>query len=284
MANNQEPAPERVGLTPRWAIDITDGHRSDVLPRNETVEMYLKSEADSLIQSKDAEIQRHLTKAFAAEGNAVYQQRRAERAESESQSLRERVEELEKENSKLIGRRKHTQQWYASHYGKLEDWARKRLPEPWRNEFFSCIANGTWGHADVGERYRCKAGFDVVPSGYIHMEDAKGQLVLDQTSRAELAEERAAQLESQLQWVEVTPETMPKKGVPVDLWIHGEPSTIKFYDPIQSRTSMWGRTTNWMWDGERWCAVEGLTLFLGSGVKATHWRHRPPPPATGSKP
>lgn len=108
---------------------------------------------------------------------------------------------LEQTLKRLEDARTHTQNWYASHYGKLEDWARKRLPEPWCNEFFSCIANGTWGHADVGERYRCNAGFDVVPSGYIHMDDAKGQLILDQTRRAEEAELRCADLERRPQEV-----------------------------------------------------------------------------------
>ena len=98
-----------------------------------------------------------------------------------------RAEKAEDERDEAYSRQKHTQTWYASHYGKLEDWARKILPEPWRNQFFSCVANGTYSHSDVGEAYICNAGFKVVPSGYIRMDDAKGQLIQDQTARAEAA-------------------------------------------------------------------------------------------------
>lgn len=105
---------------------------------------------------------------------------------------------LEQTLKRLEEARAHTHKWYARHYGKLEDWARKRLPEPWRNEFFSCVANGTWGHDDVGERYMCNAGFEVVPSGYIHMDDAKGQLIMDQTRRAEEAELRCEELQKRI--------------------------------------------------------------------------------------
>jgi hypothetical protein len=102
-------------------------------------------------------------------------------------------EESAKEAEKLKSRRVHTQEWYASHYAKLQDWARKVLPEPYRNQFFSCIANGTYDVTlDRGEPYMCNAGFMVTPSGYIHMDDAKGQLILDQTHRAEEAESELA--------------------------------------------------------------------------------------------
>jgi hypothetical protein len=106
---------------------------------------------------------------------------------------------LKAEVEKHKGLRVHTQEWYASHYGKLRDWARKVLPEPYRNQFFSCIANGTYdGMLDVGEPYMCKAGFMVTPSGYMHMDDAKGQLVIDQTRRAEEAEAELSTLKAQL--------------------------------------------------------------------------------------
>lgn len=88
---------------------------------------------------------------------------------------------------RAVRSRKHTQDWYASHYGKLEDWARKRLPEPWRNEFFHCVANGTWGHDDLGEPYMSQVG-RIVPSGYFKMDSATEQLLRDQTTRAENAE------------------------------------------------------------------------------------------------
>lgn len=113
--------------------------------------------------------------------------------------------ELKGVADKLQGRRRHTQEWYASHYGKLEDWARKILPEPWRRQFFNCIANGTYDHDDVGEAYICNAGFRVVPSGYIHMDDAKGQLITDQTSRAEAAEQSLQQAVELLQRIAPEP-------------------------------------------------------------------------------
>jgi hypothetical protein len=123
---------------------------------------------------------------------------RANAAEAERDSLREQVERLTKERDRDRGSRVHTQKWYASHYGRLEDWARKVLPEPYRNQFFSCIANGTYdGMLDVGKPYMCKAGFMVTPSGYMHMDDAKGQLILDQTLRAEDAEAQLSSLQSQ---------------------------------------------------------------------------------------
>lgn len=102
------------------------------------------------------------------------------------------------ELERAISAREHTQRWYGSHYAKLEDWARNRLPEPWRNEFFSCIANGTWGHDDRGTPYKCNAGFTVTPSGYISLDDAKGQLILDQIRRAEDAEMERDELRADL--------------------------------------------------------------------------------------
>jgi hypothetical protein len=85
-------------------------------------------------------------------------------------------------------RRKHTQDWYAEHYGKLEDWARKILPEPWRTQFFNCIANGTYDAVlDVGEPYMSQVGL-ITPSGYFRMDTAAEQLLRDQTIRVEEAE------------------------------------------------------------------------------------------------
>jgi len=103
------------------------------------------------------------------------------------------VQELLEEIERGPGRRKHTQDWYAAHYGKLEDWARKILPEPWRNQFFSCIANGTYGHEDVGTPYMCNAGFMVTPSGYMKFDSAQEQILHDQCTRAENAEAALAQ-------------------------------------------------------------------------------------------
>lgn len=129
-------------------------------------------------------------------------------------ALREKDEEIERGP----GRRKHTQDWYAAHYGKLHDWARKRLPEPWRNEFFSCIANGTYSLEDRGEPYVCNAGFTVTPSGYMKFDSAQEQILHDQSTRAENAEAelstlraRVTQLERQL--AEASMETTEWKSV-----------------------------------------------------------------------
>lgn len=64
-----------------------------------------------------------------------------------------------------------TQDWYARHYGELEDWARKDLPEPYRTQFFNCIANGSRNY-----------------SGTSFQLSTERQLIFDQTSRAEEAE------------------------------------------------------------------------------------------------
>lgn len=85
------------------------------------------------------------------------------------------LDELERAKSA----RKHTQEWYARHYGKLEQWARTRLPEPYVTEFFNCVANGT---------------HDVCSSDYFRVDTAEGQLILDQTKRAEDAELELAKL------------------------------------------------------------------------------------------
>jgi len=108
--------------------------------------------------------------------------------------LEARMRELEEQLQRAKDAQDHTQRWYAQHYGKLQDWARTRLPEQWRNEFFFCIANGLWGFADVGEPYICKGGGTVTPSNYFPLDTAEGQMILDQTKRAEAAEVDLAQL------------------------------------------------------------------------------------------
>src|SRR3984885_6308514 len=96
----------------------------------------------------------------------------------------EEIEALWRRAKNAEEAREHTHDWYARHYGKLHDWARNRLPEPWRGEFFNCVANGTWGHDDVGEPYMSQVG-RIVPSGYFTMDSAAKQLLSDQTIRAE---------------------------------------------------------------------------------------------------
>ncbi len=102
--------------------------------------------------------------------------------------LRKALDASQEEVERAQRARKFTQEWYARHYGKLEDWARKRLPEDWRHEFFNCVANGSWGHKDLGETYTAVAGFTVTPTNYFHVDTAEGQLIMDQTRRAEDAE------------------------------------------------------------------------------------------------
>jgi hypothetical protein len=161
---------ERERVAAEWGID-----------RNKAI-------SSSTLQGIDAEVNERLRVVL-----IETQQNTAALRASLAQSEAER-ERLRGEGEKLKSRRVHTQEWYASHYAKLEDWARKILPEPWRNQFFSCVANGTYSHKDVGEAYTCRAGFKVVPSGYIHMDDAKGQIIRDQTTRAEEAEAELEQL------------------------------------------------------------------------------------------
>lgn len=97
------------------------------------------------------------------------------------------------ERDRAIAHRKSTQLWYAGRYGKLEDWARKILPEPWCTQFFSCVANGLYDSVkDVGEPYTSQVG-RIVPSGYFKMETAQEQILHDQSTRAEIA---AASLET----------------------------------------------------------------------------------------
>jgi hypothetical protein len=90
---------------------------------------------------------------------------------------------LQEERDEAISAGKHTQDWYARHYGKLHDWARKQLPEPYVNDFFWCIANGT----------------TLGPDGkYFEMPSAYSQLLADQTTRAETAESRIVTLEKEI--------------------------------------------------------------------------------------
>lgn len=110
-------------------------------------------------------------------------------------SLRAQLAEANAARECAEEKRKHTQKWYASHYGKLEDWARTRLPEKWSKEFFWCIANGTWGFKDNGTPYHMADGSKIVPSNYFKMDTAERQLILDQTQRAE--EANAARLKAE---------------------------------------------------------------------------------------
>jgi hypothetical protein len=93
--------------------------------------------------------------------------------------LHQEKEALRIERDRLESARKHTQEWYACHYGKLEDWARKSLPEPWVTEVFNCIANGV---------------SSANKSDYFRVDTAEGQLVMDQTKRAEDAEQERDRL------------------------------------------------------------------------------------------
>jgi hypothetical protein len=92
-----------------------------------------------------------------------------------------------KERDKAISSRKSTWTWIESKYGKAHDWARKTLPEPWRTQYFGCIANGLATWDDHGEAYMCKAGFMVTPGNYFSM-GAQEQLLFDLCERAEDAE------------------------------------------------------------------------------------------------
>ena len=104
------------------------------------------------------------------------------------------IDDMTEQRDKAQRARRHTQEWYSRHYGKLEDWARKRLPEPWVNEFFSCIANGSWGMNDNAPPVKLADGTKIVPTNYFRVDTAEGQLILDQTRRAEDAETKLAEL------------------------------------------------------------------------------------------
>jgi hypothetical protein len=111
----------------------------------------------------------------------------------------ERLSSLEQALAAASDKRKHTQKWYASHYGKLQDWARKLLPEPYRTQFFSCVANGLYDVTeDVGKPYKCVAGFIVTPSGYFQLDNAAEQILFDQCVRAEDAEAENERLTAQV--------------------------------------------------------------------------------------
>ena len=112
----------------------------------------------------------------------------ADLIQSEVGELEAQRDQAREEKEKAKRSQKYTQTWYAQHYGKLHDWARKRLPEQWRNEFFFCIANGIWGFADDAAPATLPDGTKVVPHNYFRVDTAEGQLILDQTKRAEEAE------------------------------------------------------------------------------------------------
>ncbi len=115
--------------------------------------------------------------------------KRAEAAEAELATKDVEIEELK-------AARKHTQEWFTRHYGKLQDWARKRLPDNWKHEFFNCIAYGIWSMTeDNGEPYTSVSGHYIVPHNYFTM-GAQEQILHDQMDRAENAE---AQLASERQ-------------------------------------------------------------------------------------
>ncbi len=100
---------------------------------------------------------------------------------------------LQQERDEAVSARKSTQLWYAGRYGKLQDWARKILPEPWVDQFFSCIANGLYDwKSDLGTPYMSVGAGMVQPSGYFKMDTAQEQILHDQTIRAERAEAELA--------------------------------------------------------------------------------------------
>lgn len=82
------------------------------------------------------------------------------------------------------------------------------------------------------------------------------------------------------EWISVK-DKLPLTGQPVDLWIKGDPIDIHFYDPLAPRQSRAGRTTNWHWDGSRWCAWGGLSPRLSRDVEVTHWMLAPSGPREG---
>jgi len=129
-----------------------------------------------------------LLKAYDDISGAIWPEKKSE-LRAELLSRLSRVEELQQQVADQKKAREHTWQWISQHYGKLQDWARKILPEPWKSQFFGCLANGLYDPvADVGKPYICNAGFEVVPGGYFKMPTAEYQLLCDQMKRAELAE------------------------------------------------------------------------------------------------
>ncbi len=110
----------------------------------------------------------------------------------EESTLIQRVEKAE-------AYRKSTWDWCEKHYGKLEDWARVRLPEPFKTEFFNCVANGSWSPTlDNAPPYIANAGFVICPTSYFHMKTAAEQLLFDQWKRAEDAEFECNKLRKEL--------------------------------------------------------------------------------------
>lgn len=117
----------------------------------------------------------HVAQPLQAELDKVTRQRDAfQKAwKEERDNFNERVKEGSAEY------RKSTWDYIARHYGKVEDWARKQLPEPWKTQFFNCLANGTT---------------TVSSSDYFRMETADKQLYHDACEHAESAERELAQV------------------------------------------------------------------------------------------
>lgn len=132
--------------------------------------------------------------------SGIVHKRRIDAADSERDSLKAENAQLKEEIERGPGRRKRTSDWYAEHYGKLHDWARNVLPEPYRHQFFSCIANGLYDAIkDVGKPYRAVAGFMVTPGGYFKMGTAQEQILFDQCVRAEDAEAELSALRQRVE-------------------------------------------------------------------------------------
>lgn len=93
---------------------------------------------------------------------------------------------VERERDKAVKGQESTWKWLESKYGKLDEWSRTILPEPWRTQFWNCRANGLYDQTkDVGEPYRCNAGMMITPSNYFHLKEP--QILYDQIARAESA-------------------------------------------------------------------------------------------------
>lgn len=58
-------------------------------------------------------------------------------------ALEQKCAELERERDAEKDRAQHTQEWYATRWRRLKEWARKDIPDNLSNQFFSIIANGT---------------------------------------------------------------------------------------------------------------------------------------------
>ena len=119
--------------------------------------------------------------------------------EFEENRLRAMLAARTEERDAATSARKHTWKWSETHYGKVHDWARKTLPEPYISEYFGCLANGLARWDEHGKSYMCKAGFEITPGAYFTM-GAQEQLLFDQYDRAEKAEQERDGL---LAWVDM---------------------------------------------------------------------------------